>query len=311
MGIIFGILAVIWLRLTFNNERIEIIITVVACFLVYWVCDNGIHASGVLGTVFLGLVLSKYKSAVSPQVTESMEHFWMVFSYVMNTLIFIFAGIIVVIGVFEDESDTIAAADLGWNILLYIILHIARGLTIACLWCFLTRMGYGINWQEGVVLTLAGLRGAIALALALMTKLEQLNTIESTPEEIAESVKFKDLVMFHVSMTVFWTLVINGTFIKYVVQGLGLASTSAQAKIILKDTMRHLRKVTKMKVLAMKGNPTFSGANWEEVIRALPSYAHMLGEKDQRQRSMTEKCKHCCDCCVSSKSDMKQDIKPV
>ena len=67
MGIAFGIVSVIWLRLVFNDVLIEVIITVSSCFLVYWVNENAIHASGVLGVVFLGLTLSKYKSAVSPQ----------------------------------------------------------------------------------------------------------------------------------------------------------------------------------------------------------------------------------------------------
>merc|ERR1719461_2526987 len=43
--------------------------------------------------------------------------------------------------------------------------------------------------------------------------------------------------------------------------------------------MRHLRKSTKIKMLGMKGDPAFSGANWEEVTRSLPSYAHVLDEK--------------------------------
>eukprot|EP01084_Bolivina_argentea_P315753 547153_1 len=299
MGILFGIASVIWLRLVFTNEKIEIVITVISCFLVYWVCENSIHASGVLGTVFLGLMLSKYKSAISPQIEESMHAFWEVFSYIMNTLIFIFGGIIVVIGVFEDKINVINGSDFGWNFLLYIILHIARFITISVLWCCLSNMGYGINIKQGIVLGLSGIRGVIALALALMVKLEALAVTDSGIGIVAKlrALKYQDEVLFHVSLIVFWTLILNGTFMKYIVQGLGLTKTSDEAIIILKDTMRHLRKATKIKMLGMKGNPTYSGANWEEVTRSLPSYAHMLGEKDMRPKSKNNICKNLLCCC--------------
>ncbi len=141
IGIIFGIAAVLWLRFVFQDSRIEIVITLISCYFVFHVCENELHASGVLGVVFLGLYISKYKSSISPTIEESMHDFWEVLGYIMNTLIFIFAGIIIVLGVFEDESvgyDHTGSVDLGWNILLYIVLHITRAICIITLWIFST-----------------------------------------------------------------------------------------------------------------------------------------------------------------------------
>ena len=290
MGIVFGIAAVWWLRIVFNDERIEIVITLISCYLTFHVCENELHASGVLGVVFLGLYISKNKCAISPNIEESMEAFWEVLSYIMNTLIFIFGGIIIVLGVFEDENqdgiDNTGTVDVGWNILLYIILHITRGITILILWWFLKHLGYGVTWKDGIVLTFAGLRGVIAIAMALIVKLEPIDSEDTN--------KFKDLVMFHTCGIVFFTLAINGSTMKYIVQFLGLNKPSEQAQIILSDAMEHLRNATKKEIEAMKGNQHYAGANWEQVIKALPSYAHLVGKTDKRKKDKSQD--PCCPC---------------
>ena len=80
-GLLFGAVSVIWLRLVFNDERIEILITLISCYLCCWFCENILHEqhlemSGILGVVFLGLVISKFKSAITPSAHLSMHHFW-------------------------------------------------------------------------------------------------------------------------------------------------------------------------------------------------------------------------------------------
>jgi len=48
-----------------------------------------------------------------------------------------------------------------------IVYFFFRGLVIAILSPILRHTGYGMSWQEGVVMTWGGLRGAVSLALAL------------------------------------------------------------------------------------------------------------------------------------------------
>ena len=40
LGILFGIAAVWWLRFVFNDERLEIVITLISCYLCFHVCEN-------------------------------------------------------------------------------------------------------------------------------------------------------------------------------------------------------------------------------------------------------------------------------
>lgn len=242
MGLIFGFGAVVWLRFVFNDERIEIVITLIACYFCFWCCENASadnQMSGVLGVVFLGLVVSKYKSAISPQVEQSLHHFWEVVGYIANTLIFLFGGIIVVLGIFEDSrlaasgstEKVIQWRDVGWLMLLYIVIHISRAMTIFILWWPLKTTGYNISWQECVVLTFAGLRGVIALSLALIVKL-------FIDDEETHLIYYQDQVMFHVAGIVALTLSINGTFMQVLVGKLGLLKMKTETKIILKSMMQ-------------------------------------------------------------------------
>eukprot|EP01084_Bolivina_argentea_P291660 501285_1 len=309
-GIAFGICVVIWLRLVFNDERVEIVITLIACYLCFWFCENigaeyGNEMSGVLGTVFLGLFVSKYKSAISQSVEQSLHHFWEVISYIANTLIFVFGGIVVVLGIIEDdrltvsgsEIDVIRSQDIGWLILLYFIIHIARFLTIMILWWPLLKTGYKISFRECIVLTFAGLRGVISLSLALILKL----WVEDNKEE---SIKYQDQAMFHVAGIVALTLAVNGSCMRLIVNSLGLLKMSKDTEIILKDAMHHLRNENKKTINHLKVDTNYNGANWEEVTKALPSYAHIMGKK-KKKLSYGHKpicyywCCQCSSCCLN------------
>ena len=69
-----GLICAFWLNRVFNDAKIEISITIFSCYLCFHIAENEAAASGVLACVFLGLVLSKYKTAISPGIRSSLEH---------------------------------------------------------------------------------------------------------------------------------------------------------------------------------------------------------------------------------------------
>eukprot|EP01084_Bolivina_argentea_P315751 547147_1 len=299
IGIIVGIIVILWIRLVFNDARIEIVITVIACYLTYWWCEDGffenIHASGVLGCVFLGLCVSKYKSAITPSVHESMHAFWEVLSYIANTLVFIFSGMIIVLSVFKSRStsDAVNICDLGYNILLLIMLHIARILTILTLYYPLKYSGFGINWKQIIVLVFGGLRGVIGLSLALIIKLDN-----------RYSASYQHQVLFHIAVIVFWTLILNATSMQYIVHYLGLTKLKKDAIPVLKAEMAILESQTKDKIEGMKGDPAYAGANWHDVVATLPSYASILSNNVEKHQNKLKRM-------LTTRTVTKCDIKDV
>ena len=52
-----------------------------------------------------------------------------------------------------------------------------RLLAVLVLWPALSRVGYGLDWREGVVLVWAGLRGAVGLSLSLFVLLNRVGIL--------------------------------------------------------------------------------------------------------------------------------------
>lgn len=96
----------------------------------------------------------------------------------------------------------------------------------------LSRLGYGLNWREAMVLAWGGLRGAVGLALALFVSLD--GSISDT--------RFRTLTFFFISAIVLLTLLIQGTTTPLLLQA-SLASALDQC-ICEQSASQYLQKAT-------------------------------------------------------------------
>lgn len=60
-----------------------------------------------------------------------------------------------------------AGVDWGYLMLLYLFVQLSRVAVVVILYPGLAASGYGLSWKESIVLIWSGLRGAVALTLAL------------------------------------------------------------------------------------------------------------------------------------------------
>ena len=91
------------------------------------------------------------------------------------------------------------------------MIHVARILIIFVFYPFMKLVGVNLSWKDNVMLVWSGLRGSMSLILVLIVTLDK---------NIDPAVQ--DQFLFHVSMIVSLTLIINGTSSKYLVRILGL-----------------------------------------------------------------------------------------
>lgn len=96
---------------------------------------------------------------------------------------------------------------------IYLFAVVARFTSISVFIKYLRRLGEGLNWKEIILLTVAGLKGAIGIALAM---------------QIFKSKDFSEvasyLVMIHVTANSLLTLIIHGLSAGLMVKILGLSS---------------------------------------------------------------------------------------
>ncbi len=175
---------------------------VAMAYVCYITAHDVLQLSGVLALVTYAVVANYNKSQISKRTRDFIDSLWSFLSLVANTLIFLLVGIIIATKAQPSWSDL---PKIG---LAYLAVNLARGAMVGVLYPLLR----GATWREALVITWSGLRGAVALALAL---------IVTTTTTIPTAVQREILVITAGVITL--TLLINATTIKWIIKVVGLA----------------------------------------------------------------------------------------
>lgn len=162
-GILCGA-AVAWVMLFLagrtKDHLVEITFTTVAAYGSFLLAEH-FHMSGVLATLTTGLMMgnSNAMGAISARGREAVEAFWEYIAFVANSLIFLLIGI-------REEQQNFAAVGSAIAIAIVLVM-IGRAVAIypTC-WLF-SGSPLRVSARHQHVLVWGGLRGALALALAL------------------------------------------------------------------------------------------------------------------------------------------------
>lgn len=145
---------------TIDDPQIEITLTTIVAYGSY-LLSNHLHLSGVSATASAGLMVGNFgaKKGMSARTRTALESFWEYIAFVMNSLVFLLIGL-------EVHIDALAHA---WRPVFFVIagVLIGRSLSVYLLVPLSNFFAEKIpvRWQH--VMVWGGLRGALALALAL------------------------------------------------------------------------------------------------------------------------------------------------
>ncbi|MDP8909328.1 MAG: cation:proton antiporter, partial [Chloroflexota bacterium] len=168
--------------------------------------DDVLGFSGVMATLAAGLVLGGLgPSRASEPVRQLWHEFWEALGYIANALLFLLIGLAI--------DPALIAGNLGAIALAIVVVLVARALAVVVLVSALERFASipPVGKRNEAVLIWGGLRGGVALALAL-----------ALPEELAE----RDMFIAMTGGVVLTTLLINATTIKALVHRLRLDEPS-------------------------------------------------------------------------------------
>ena len=237
VGLLIGCLTTFWLRYMYNEPEAEIMLTVVAAFFAYLVGDRVLKVSGVLAVVALGLWMSAFGSNhVSRRVEGSLAVVWDVLEYVANTVIFVLSGAVIASRIYVNLTDSkitdINLRQLPYALLLWVYLLLVRVFTFVIFSPLLVRAAYGLSFQDMVILSWSGLRGAVGLALSLFVLLDD----SSSPTAVVRS--FGVLCVWYMSAVAALTLLIQGVSMPWLLRGLGATKPPSVRRSFLRQLLR-------------------------------------------------------------------------
>jgi CPA1 family monovalent cation:H+ antiporter len=142
-----------------DDHLVEITFTSVAAFGSFLLAEH-FHLSGVLATLTAGLIIGNIGHlSIAPKAREAVEEFWEYAAFVANSLIFLLIGMRVAN---QDYRFVLLPA-----LIAILIVTCARALSIYPLCLLFARSTLRIKSSHQHILFWGGLRGALALALAL------------------------------------------------------------------------------------------------------------------------------------------------
>jgi monovalent cation:H+ antiporter, CPA1 family len=186
-----------------DDALIEISLTTILAYFSFLIAEHVLHVSGVMATVAAALTIGGWGHAkISHSVREHLESFWDYLAFVANALIFLMVGLQINLG----------AVAQSWHMLIWVVLAmlLARAAAVFGLVPLVGRLPGSevIDRRYQMVMFWGGLRGAIALAIAL--------SLGDFP--------LADTFVVLVAGAVLFTLIVPGLTIERLIRYLGLHS---------------------------------------------------------------------------------------
>lgn len=264
---------VIWFITRINSEEmVQNSVIILAAYLTFILSQYYLGVSGVIALVAFGLTVTYVgKPRLKPQVNTFMEHFWELLTYIANTLIFILVGVVIA------EKVDFSWGALGVLILIYIALNLIRFAMIMLLYPVMKRLGYGLTRRESVILTWGGLRGALAMTLALMV-----SYTPAIPEDI------RSQVLFFTAGIVTLTLCINATTMRALLNRLGLTHVPSARTMLAYRIEKSIRDNSEKYLEGLKKRDALEGANWHKVENYMTAQPQEPAKNPQNKAMLPE-----------------------
>jgi CPA1 family monovalent cation:H+ antiporter len=204
VGVTIGYLARLIIRLIADQTMVVAFVTASVAYGAYFIADD-LGVSGIMAVIFAAIVISASTSLgrMSAEDRGTISGFWSVIAFLANSALFLLMGASIHIGDIVAEWP-----DAVWGILAVII---GRPLMVRVLAPVSALLGRPVSktWQSAI--TLAGMRGALSMALVL-----------SLPDDFPN----KPLLVSMVFSVVLFTVVVQGSLLEPLLRMMGLTDGS-------------------------------------------------------------------------------------
>ncbi|MGE4233476.1 MAG: cation:proton antiporter [Bacteriovoracia bacterium] len=223
VGLSVAMLTGFFLRLTTSSAASQLGLTVAAAYFSFIVADHFFHVSGVIATMSLGLYLGTLaRLKLNKEALHGMHYLWEFLALACNTIVFLAVGATMDISVLQGSLSALPIT--------IAIVYAARILSVIGLVPIGNLLPFGrpISWSYQAVMIWGGLRGGLAVGLALM---------------LPDSFENKQLFIAMAMAVVFSTLFINALTVAPLMRRLGLTKLTSTETKFYERTMTELKEV--------------------------------------------------------------------
>jgi CPA1 family monovalent cation:H+ antiporter len=278
-GGVLGLLAgraLLWVIPLVRDDRLaEATLTLALAYGVFIAAERLFHVSGVVAVLGSGLAVSALgRSRIAPYNWSFLTDLWDQIAFWARSLVFILASILV----------PRLLGDVGFHDLLLVGVLVAAAFAARILVLFVLvppleffKLTQPISSAYKLAITWGGLRGALTLVLAL-----------AATENAALSPEVKRFVAVLATGLVLFTLFVNGTTLRLVIDLLGLVRLSPRNQVLRDQVLALSYAEVCDSVRDMARDHTLAESAIEEVVRPYQAWIEAANARDADER-LTER----------------------
>lgn len=208
VGVCVALALLFWIRGITRDKIMITTLSFLSCFISFLLSEEYFKVSGMIAIVACGLTMGRLgKLQILPDVQRSMHDIWSFAQFLSETMLYVMTGSIIGEKILTFNLSTITFGDFLLSIFFFALIVLGRYLMLVILQPLMNRFGFPLDTRDIIVLTYSGLRGAITTCLALFIVID-----------VDYSQRFRDLVIFHTTLVVLYTVLINGLTVKYLIR---------------------------------------------------------------------------------------------
>ena len=233
VGLAFAVGLLIFLheldrRLEPEYNVLQVVAALTVAYLSYYVSEQVCLMSGVIACVVCGVAA---RALGRGMITDNrlMDSYLALMEYLLNTLLFTLGGVVYGKAIRDPDRSEVTVQDFLLLGGFYLVVMGIRMFQVTLFYPIFSRVGLKSNWSETMFLGFGGLRGAVAVALALALE----RRVRESFDDPAILQWTREVEFFSGGVT-FLTLFVNGTAAGSVLKFLGLAKPLVSRKRTLR-----------------------------------------------------------------------------
>jgi sodium/hydrogen exchanger 10/11 len=225
MGYGAGYIGKILLR-KMSTDRLSIL---VMCFgiplFTYAISEAYISGYGVTSVLMVGIMMGLERTSLPQDIDKFLTNMWKVVGVLMDIVVILWAAIFMAI----HSIPLLNWTDGVLILVTYLMYYLIRFVCFLLFSPILSRLGYGMNLKNMIVCVWAGLKAPFSLILGV-----HLINARSETDPVAR--KF----MSHYFSVYVLALLINGSFLRTVLNFMGLTKISMARQVNMNNCMKHI-----------------------------------------------------------------------